>query len=92
MPTRVQISALRRLPEQAVVVTESSRWANPFPVGRFITPAQAVARFRFSVENELPGTPGLSAVRQQLRGRDLACSCPPQQPCHADVLLELANQ
>ena len=26
-----------------------------------------------------------------LRGHDLACWCPPDQPCHADVLLELAN-
>lgn len=26
-----------------------------------------------------------------LRGHDLACSCPLDQPCHADVLLELAN-
>lgn len=27
----------------------------------------------------------------ELRGRDLACWCPLDQPCHADVLLELAN-
>jgi hypothetical protein len=27
-----------------------------------------------------------------LRGRDLACWCPLDQPCHADVLLELANR
>ncbi|ULB10701.1 DUF4326 domain-containing protein [Cereibacter azotoformans] len=27
----------------------------------------------------------------QLRGRDLACWCPPGSPCHADVLLEIAN-
>jgi hypothetical protein len=26
-----------------------------------------------------------------LRGKDLACWCPLEQPCHADVLLELAN-
>jgi hypothetical protein len=26
-----------------------------------------------------------------LRGRDLACWCPLDQPCHADVLLEIAN-
>jgi hypothetical protein len=26
-----------------------------------------------------------------LRGLDLACWCPPGQPCHADVLLEMAN-
>lgn len=27
----------------------------------------------------------------QLRGKNLACWCPLDQPCHADVLLELAN-
>lgn len=26
-----------------------------------------------------------------LRGKDLACWCPLDQPCHADVLLEIAN-
>ena len=34
-------------------------------------------------------TPGL--VREQLAGRDLACWCPLDQPCHADVLLVVAN-
>lgn len=28
----------------------------------------------------------------ELRGHDLACWCPLDQPCHADVLLELANK
>lgn len=40
-----------------------------------------------------------SALRQaaalgrlhQVRGRTLACWCPPGAPCHADTLLELAN-
>lgn len=27
----------------------------------------------------------------ELRGKDLACWCPLDKPCHADVLLELAN-
>jgi len=27
----------------------------------------------------------------ELRGKNLACFCPLDQPCHADVLLELAN-
>jgi hypothetical protein len=30
-------------------------------------------------------------VFDPLRGHDLACWCPLDQPCHADVLLELAN-
>ena len=28
---------------------------------------------------------------KSLRGRDLACWCPDGSPCHADVLLEIAN-
>lgn len=28
----------------------------------------------------------------ELAGKNLACWCPLDQPCHADVLLELANQ
>jgi hypothetical protein len=28
----------------------------------------------------------------ELRGKDLACWCKPGEPCHADVLIELANK
>lgn len=28
----------------------------------------------------------------ELRGKNLACFCPLGKPCHADVLLELANK
>lgn len=28
---------------------------------------------------------------QELHGKDLACWCPLDQPCHADVLIEMAN-
>jgi hypothetical protein len=30
-------------------------------------------------------------VQLELAGKDLACWCPLDKPCHADVLLELAN-
>jgi hypothetical protein len=29
---------------------------------------------------------------EQLKGKDLACYCPLDEPCHADVLLEIANK
>jgi hypothetical protein len=35
----------------------------------------------------VPARPDLAP----LRGRDLVCWCPLDQPCHADVLLEVAN-
>jgi hypothetical protein len=31
------------------------------------------------------------AAREELAGKNLACWCALDQPCHADVLLELAN-
>lgn len=35
--------------------------------------------------------PSVADAVAELAGRDLACWCRPDQPCHADVLLELAN-
>lgn len=31
-------------------------------------------------------------VKRELRGKNLACWCKPGAPCHADVLLEIANK
>lgn len=33
----------------------------------------------------------IAEIRAELRGKDLCCTCPLDQPCHADVLLEIAN-
>jgi hypothetical protein len=30
-------------------------------------------------------------VRTHLRGRDLGCYCKPDEPCHADEVLKVAN-
>lgn len=35
--------------------------------------------------------PGVAEIREHLAGRDLACWCRLGDPCHADVLLEIAN-
>lgn len=32
-----------------------------------------------------------SELRRELGGRDLVCWCPIGEPCHADLLLQLAN-
>lgn len=34
----------------------------------------------------------LSVRGLELRGKDLVCWCPLEEPCHADVLLEWANR
>lgn len=35
---------------------------------------------------------GKDYISEHLKGKDLACFCPLDSPCHADVLLELANR
>jgi hypothetical protein len=40
---------------------------------------------------ELGEPPSHEEIIRELRGRNLACWCKPGTPCHADVLLELAN-
>ena len=47
---------------------------------------QAVAWFRHWADYALD-----PSKIELLRGMDLACWCPLDQPCHADVLLEVAN-
>ena len=60
--------------------------------GREDAGAEAVRLFRrLAAENSSYGRELRRAARLQLRGCDLACWCPPDRPCHADVLLEIAN-
>ena len=96
-----------RKPAGSVVVARPSRWGNPWVVHQHgagcadrcpewsqPTPAAAVLAFRHAVLFPLIGQPTVpdpDTIRVELAGRDLACWCPPGQPCHADVLLALAN-
>jgi hypothetical protein len=97
-----------RMPEGAVYVGRPTKWGNPFFVDRSLRPlakarsrSQAAWNFRHWVENERSYWFGAesAATRKRLldglpllRGRNLVCWCPLDQPCHADVLLELANR
>jgi hypothetical protein len=36
--------------------------------------------------------PMIAGIRAELAGKDLACWCPLDRPCHADMLLHVANE
>lgn len=94
-PKRIQRKRTKgwRMPEGAVYVGRPTKWGNPYRVGRNM-PASACVRFyREWLEGKRHNANRPSdADIASLRGKDLACFCPLDQPCHADVLLELANQ
>lgn len=54
--------------------------------------AFTVRAFRWQLLNH-PNVIGYTPedVARELRGKNLMCFCPLSQPCHADVLLEIAN-
>lgn len=94
-PQRIQLRRTKgwRMPANTISVARPSMWGNPYRVGgtikatgRFVPDAAAaVALYR---ERAVP----LPCDLALLRGKNLACWCPLDQACHADVLLELANQ
>lgn len=53
--------------------------------------AMAVLRHANGWQARLPKY-GTASVLLELRGKNLACWCKLNQPCHADVLLEIANK
>ena len=89
MPKRIQRKRTKgwRMPEGAVYVGRPTKWGNPFIVGMRGTPDRSTAVRQFASECGSI----IDAARLELRGKDLACFCPLYQPCHADVLLEIAN-
>lgn len=77
------------IPLDAVYVGRPSKWGNPYIIGKDGTRAGVIAKYR----KWLMGMSQLSLLfcLSELRGKDLVCWCAPL-PCHADVLLELANK
>jgi hypothetical protein len=95
-----------RMPPNTVKVSRPTQWGNPFIVGErthrdsdghVIAADYAVEMFRFTT-CPVEGRTGIFTTFEggeidlrPLRGKNLACWCRLDQPCHADVLLELAN-
>lgn len=101
-PARIQLrrTAGWRTPPGAVVVARGPgrRWGNPVN-WRDYPPdlpdaerrLRAVHEFRTRLALGTAGYPSRDEIRAELAGRDLCCWCPPDQPCHADVLLAICN-
>lgn len=96
-----------KMPENTVVVTRGTIWGNPFIVNPNVKPGskhgagytavptheEAVRCYKEMMTMDIPSVAKFKElIRKELRGRNLACFCNPDQPCHADVLLEIANK
>jgi hypothetical protein len=108
MPQRIQRKRTKgwKMPPGAVYVGRPTLIGNPFSKSAVpdATETELVEMYREHIEMQLRGerstfttddeewvTKYRSAV-EALRGKDLACWCALDKPCHADVLLEIANR
>jgi len=73
-------------PADAVYVGRPSKWGNPHPVGAgpHASRADVIRLYTQWVAHRH------NEIIHELRGKDLVCWCAPK-PCHADVLLAIAN-
>jgi len=90
-PVRVRLSRKKgwRMPPNTVKVDRTTPFGNPFPIdqGR----EQSVRAFREWFTSTKEGRQLAMRARAELRGKNLACWCPLDGPCHADTLLATAN-
>jgi hypothetical protein len=97
MPQRIQLRRTKgwKLPDGAVVVSRGSGerpFANPFQAGTDGDGNRAHLTGLYRAYLSRPEhTELVQRIKTELRGKDLACWCPLNGPCHADVLLEIAN-
>lgn len=77
------------MPPNSVYVGRPTIWGNPFLTAEDFREwlVGCLLSFELTVERD-----EILKRIKELRGKNLACWCPPDQPCHADVLLELANK
>ena len=101
MPKRIQRRRTKgwKMPPNAVYVGRPTIWGNPFDMSRGET-RMSVLTWYLEWLTGKKNKHGSDKLRLEvltrlrvgeLRGKNLACWCPLDQPCHADVLLEIAN-
>jgi hypothetical protein len=87
---RVQMKRIAgwRKPPNTVYVGRPSKWGNPFKVTQY--PLRIVLmRYEDWLRTQLRGDPNFL---DELEGKDLACWCPLDKPCHVDVILKILGE
>lgn len=91
-----------------IYIGRPSKWGNPFKVGEpiwnpededkmsLITPKninECVELFRVYIEKGITRSyTWMYKDLHELKGKNLSCWCKIGEPCHADILLEIANK
>lgn len=91
-PKRIQRKRTKgwKMPPNTICAGRPSLLGNPFTVKDWGIEG-AVMAFRVYVKHHYAGKALATFVQTNCKGKDFACWCPLDQPCHCDVYLEIAN-
>jgi hypothetical protein len=78
-----------KMPPNAVYVGRPTKWGNPYKIGVDGNREEVIAKYREWLKKKLEEDP---TFLDPLKGKDLACWCPLNKPCHADVILEFLKE
>jgi Domain of unknown function (DUF4326) len=90
MPQRIQLQRTHgwRKPAEAITVRRPTRWGNRYPVQTY--GRMEALRLFDAWLSALPAD-ARESLLAPLRGKDLACVCALNEPCHADIWMRYAN-
>lgn len=94
-PVRIQRKRTKgwKMPANTIYVGRPTKWGNPYKIGSGKTAQQCVNDYTWTKAiSYIDGGWLPDVARKELAGKNLACFCPLDQPCHADVLLKIANR
>ena len=106
-PKRIQRERTKgwKMPPNTIYVGRDSRFGNPWLVTKTQTALKACRIYSVMIysifdrydTNEPEDELSSEQVKlvddiRTLKGKNLSCWCPLSQPCHADILLEIANK
>lgn len=102
-PVRIQRKRAKgwRMPANTVYVGRGSAFGNPFKVGIDGTVEECLDKYQAqlfpyskhtgNLDDFLVSECNMNWIISELRGKNLACWCGIDKPCHADFLLRIAN-
>ena len=93
VPVRVQRKRSKgwKMPDNTVYVGRPTIFGNRFELWRFDTRENCLKAYESDLLFAADSDRMLQMIMDKLRGHNLACWCRLDQPCHADILLRLAN-
>jgi hypothetical protein len=75
------------MPQNVIYVGRPTKWGNPYKLSEY--GYACLQMYEDWLRQQLKNNP---SFLEPLRGKDLACWCPLDKPCHVDIIMKLLTE